>query len=88
MKKTIYILYVLLIFSVVGCVNDLDMTPIGEETVDVTYLRRSDGIAMNLSDLRAVFKTSFPNERHTAWQGDGLKRITTFKSTFIQICNS
>ena len=43
MKKTIYILYVLLIFAVVGCVNELDMTPIGEETVDVTVPEEEGG---------------------------------------------
>lgn len=48
MKKTIYILYVLLIFAVVGCVNDLDMTPIGEETVDVTVPEEDgDGVYGN-----------------------------------------
>ena len=48
MKKTIYILYVLLIFAVVGCVNDLDMTPIGEETVDVTVPEENgDGVYGN-----------------------------------------
>ena len=49
MKKTIYILYVLLIFAVVGCVNDLDMTPIGEETVDVTVPEEDgDGVYGNV----------------------------------------
>ena len=48
MKKPIYILYVLLIFAVVGCVNDLDMTPIGEETVDVTVPEEDgDGVYGN-----------------------------------------
>ena len=48
MKKTIYILCVLLIFAVVGCVNDLDMTPIGEETVDVTVPEEDgDGVYGN-----------------------------------------
>lgn len=48
MKKTIYILYVLLIFAVVGCVNDSDMTPIGEETVDVTVPEEDgDGVYGN-----------------------------------------
>ena len=48
MKKPIYILYVLLIFAVVGCVNDLDMTPIGEETVDVTVPEENgDGVYGN-----------------------------------------
>ena len=48
MKKTIYILYVLLIFAVVGCVNDLDITPIGEETVDVTVPEEDgDGVYGN-----------------------------------------
>ena len=48
MKKTIYILYVLLIFAVVGCVNDLDMTPTGEETVDVTVPEEDgDGVYGN-----------------------------------------
>ena len=48
MKKTIYILYVLLIFAVVGCVNDLDMTPIGEETMDVTVPEEDgDGVYGN-----------------------------------------
>lgn len=48
MKKTIYILCVLLIFAVVGCVNDLDMTPIGEETVDVTVPEEdADGVYGN-----------------------------------------
>lgn len=49
MKKTIYILCVLLIFAVVGCVNDLDMTPIGEETVDVTVPEEDgDGVYGNV----------------------------------------
>lgn len=48
MKKTIYILCVLLIFAVVGCVNDLDITPIGEETVDVTVPEEDgDGVYGN-----------------------------------------
>ena len=49
MKKTIYILCVLLIFAVVGCVNDLDITPIGEETVDVTVPEEDgDGVYGNV----------------------------------------
>ena len=48
MRKTTYILYLLLTFAFVACVNDMDMTPIGEETADVTVPEEdADGVYGN-----------------------------------------